>query len=283
MESFQSNYKNKSQFVDSNLNNNNNETKSWDIHLEEMMEVGVHFGHQARKWNPKMTYYIFTERKGIHILNLTQTARFLSKACDLLANAASGGKQFLIVGTKYQAADLVASAATRARCHYVNQKWLGGMLTNWSTIETRLQRFGDLEDKENMGLLNQLPKKEVTNLKRQLAQLRKNLGEIKYMMSLPDIVIIMDQQKKFTAIQECITLGIPTICLVDTDCNPDLTDTPIPANDDARASISWILNKLTSAIREGRDNSMEIIFFFLMQSFFLSVLITTLKLEIVLQ
>jgi small subunit ribosomal protein S2 len=145
--------------------------KSWDIHLEEMMEVGVHFGHQARKWNPKMTSYIFTERKGIHILNLTQTTRFLSEACDLLANAASGGKQFLIIGTKYQAADLVASAATRARCHYVNKKWLSGMLTNWSTIETHLQRFRDLEDKENTGLLNQLPKKEATNLKRQLAQL----------------------------------------------------------------------------------------------------------------
>ncbi len=112
--------------------------KSWDIHLEEMMEAGIHFGHQARKWNPKMTSYIFTERKGIHILNLTQTARFLLEACDLLANAASGGKQFLIVGMKYQAADLVASVATRARCHYVNKKWLDGMLTNWSTIETRL-------------------------------------------------------------------------------------------------------------------------------------------------
>jgi small subunit ribosomal protein S2 len=112
--------------------------KSWDIHLEEMMEARVHFGHQARKWNPKMTSYIFTKHKGIHILNLTQTARFLSYACDFLANAANGGKQFLIVGTKYQTTDLVASAATRTKCHYVNKKWLGGMLTNWSTIKTRL-------------------------------------------------------------------------------------------------------------------------------------------------
>lgn len=232
--------------------------KSWNIHLEEMMEAGVHFGHQARKWNPKMASYIFTERKGIHIINLTQTARFLSEACDLVSNASSKGKQFLIVGTKYQAADLIASAAIKARCHYVNQKWLGGMLTNWSTIEKRLQRFKDLENKESTGMINQLPKKEAANLKRQLAQLRKYLGGIKYMTSLPDVVIIIDQQKEFTAIQECITLGIPTICLVDTDCNPDLTDIPIPANDDARASIRWILNKLTSAIREGRYNSMEI-------------------------
>ena len=232
--------------------------KSWNIHLEEMMEAGVHFGHQARKWNPKMASYIFTERKGIHIINLTQTARFLSEACDLVSNASSKGKQFLIVGTKYQAADLIASAAIKARCHYVNQKWLGGMLTNWSTIEKRLQRFKDLENKESTGIINQLPKKEAANLKRQLVQLRKYLGGIKYMTNLPDVVIIIDQQKEFTAIQECITLGIPTICLVDTDCNPDLTDIPIPANDDARASIRWILNKLTLAICEGRYNSMKL-------------------------
>nr|YP_009867329.1 ribosomal protein S2 [Sarmentypnum sarmentosum]YP_009867739.1 ribosomal protein S2 [Sarmentypnum exannulatum]QKG04552.1 ribosomal protein S2 [Sarmentypnum sarmentosum]QKG04963.1 ribosomal protein S2 [Sarmentypnum exannulatum] len=228
--------------------------KSWNINLEEMMEAGVHFGHQARKWNPKMASYIFTERKGIHILNLTQTARFLSEACDLVANASSKGKQFLIVGTKYQAADLVASASIKARCHYVNQKWLGGMLTNWSTIEKRLQRFKDLENKEKTGVFNQLPKKEAANLKRQLTQLQKYLNGIKYMTSLPDIVIIIDQQKEITAIQECRTLGIPTICLVDTDCDPDLTDIPIPANDDARASIRWILNKLKLAIIAGRCN-----------------------------
>nr|YP_009193401.1 ribosomal protein S2 [Takakia lepidozioides]UPM51622.1 ribosomal protein S2 [Takakia lepidozioides] len=231
--------------------------KSWNIHSEEMMEAGVHFGHQARKWNPKMASYISTERKGIHIINPTQTARFSSEACDSVANAASKGKQFSIVGTEYQAADLVASAATKARCHYVNRKWLGGMSTNRSTTETRLQRFKDLENKEDTGVLNRLPKKEAANLKRQLAQLQKYLGGIKYMTSLPDIVTIVDQQKESTAIQECITLGIPTICLVDTDCDPDLADIPIPANDDARASIRWILDKLTLAIREGRYNSIK--------------------------
>ena len=231
--------------------------KSWDIRLEEMMEAGVHFGHQARKWNPKMEPFIFAERKSIHIINLTQTARFLSEACDLAANAASGGKQFSIVGTKYQAADLVASAASKARCHYVNKKWLGGMLTNWSTMETRLQKFRDLENEKSAGIFDRLPKKEAADSERKLGQLRKYLGGIKYMTTLPDIVIIIDQRKELTAIRECITLGIPTICLVDTDCDPDVADIPIPANDDARASIRWVLNKLTLAICEGRHNSIE--------------------------
>nr|YP_009825465.1 ribosomal protein S2 [Botrychium lunaria]QIU83280.1 ribosomal protein S2 [Botrychium lunaria] len=230
--------------------------RNWNIDSEEMMEAGVHFGHQAQKWNPKMAPYIFTERKGIHILNLTQTARFLSEACDSVSDAANEGKQFLIVGTKYQAADSIASAATRARCHYVNQKWLGGTLTNWSTIETRLLKFRDLEDKKETGRLHRLPRKEAAILERQLSQLRKYLGGIKYMTNLPDIVTIADQRKEYTAIRECITLGIPTICIVDTDCDPDLTDVPIPANDDARSSIRWILNELTLAIREGRSNRM---------------------------
>nr|AJB98457.1 ribosomal protein S2 [Helminthostachys zeylanica] len=228
--------------------------RNWNIDSEEMMEAGVHSGHQAQKWNPKMAPYIFTERKGIHILDLTQTARFLSEACDLVSDAANGGKQFLIVGTKHQTADLVASAATRARCHYVNQKWLGGTLTNWSTIETRLQEFRDLEERKRTGRFHRLPRKEAAILERQLSQLHKYLSGIKYMTDLPDIVIIVDQHKEYTAIRECITLGIPTVCVVDTDCDPDLTDIPIPANDDARSSIRWILNELTLAIREGRSN-----------------------------
>nr|YP_009668542.1 ribosomal protein S2 [Haplomitrium blumei]QCW59318.1 ribosomal protein S2 [Haplomitrium blumei] len=229
--------------------------RTWNIDLEEMMRAGVHFGHQARKWNPKMAPYIFAERKGIHVINLAQTARFLSEACDLVADAAGRGKQFLIVGTKYQATDLVASASSRARCHYVNRKWLGGMLTNWSTTETRLQKFKDLEGKEGAGMLDQLPKKEAADLRRELDQLGKYLGGIKYMSTLPDIVIIIDQREESTAARECIKLGIPTITLVDTDCDPDMTDIPIPANDDARASIRWVLNKLASAICEGRYSS----------------------------
>ncbi|YP_009132928.1 ribosomal protein S2 (chloroplast) [Hibiscus syriacus] len=226
----------------------------WNINLEEMLEAGVHFGHGTRKWNPRMAPYISAKRKGIHITNLTRTARFLSEACDLLFDAATKGKQFLIVGTKNKAADSVARAAIRARCHYVNKKWLGGMLTNWPTTETRLHKFRDLRTEQKTGGLNRLPKRDAAMLKRQLSRLQTYLGGIKYMTRLPDIVIIVDQQEEYTALRECITLGIPTICLIDTNCDPDLADISIPANDDAIASIRLILNKLVVAICEGRSS-----------------------------
>nr|QVX27952.1 ribosomal protein S2 [Passiflora malacophylla] len=225
----------------------------WNINLEEMLEAGVHFGHAIKKWNPKMAPYISAKRKGIHITNLIRTARFLSEACDLVFDAASSGKKFLIVGTKKKAADSVARAAIRARCHYVNKKWLGGILTNWSTTEMRLQKFRDLRIDQKTGKLNRLPKRDVARLKRQLSHLQKYLGGIKYMTGLPDIVIIVDQQEEYTALRECITLGIPTICLIDTNCDPDFADISIPANDDARASIRFILNKLVFSICEGRS------------------------------
>nr|YP_009670877.1 ribosomal protein S2 [Passiflora contracta]QCX30187.1 ribosomal protein S2 [Passiflora contracta]QNM40101.1 ribosomal protein S2 [Passiflora contracta] len=225
----------------------------WNINLEEMLEAGVHFGHAIKKWNPKMAPYISAKRKGIHITNLIRTARFLSETCDLVFDAASSRKQFLIVGTKKRAADSVARAAIRARCHYVNKKWLGGILTNWSTTEMRLQKFRDLRIDQKTGKLNRLPKREVARLKRRLSHLQKYLGGIKYMTGLPDIVIIVDQQEEYRALQECITLGIPTICLIDTNCDPDLADISIPANDDTIASIQFILNKLVFAICEGRS------------------------------
>ncbi len=226
----------------------------WNINLEEMMEAGVHFGHGTSKWNPRMAPYISSKRKGIHIINLIRTARFLSEACDLVFDAASRGKQFLIVGTKNKAADSVARAAIRARCHYVNKKWLGGMLTNWYTTETILHKFRDLRTEQKMGRLNRLPKRDSAMLKRQLSHLQTYLGGIKYMTGLPDIVIIVDQQEEYTALRECILLGIPTICLIDTNCDPDLADISIPANDDAIASIRLILNKLVFAICEGRSS-----------------------------
>nr|CUR02246.1 rps2 [Acacia erinacea]CUR02337.1 rps2 [Acacia erinacea] len=223
----------------------------WNITLEEMMEAGVHFGHVTRKWNPRMAPYISAKRKGIHITNLTRTARFLSEACDLVFDAASSGNQFLIVGTKKKAADSVARAAIRARCHYVNKKWLGGMLTNWYTTERRLHKFRDLRTKQKTG---RLKSRDAAMVKRQLSPLETYLGGIKYMTGLPDIVIIVDQQEEYTALQECITLGIPTICLIDTNCEPDLADFSIPANDDAIASIRLILTKLVFAICEGRSS-----------------------------
>ncbi|KAJ8419220.1 hypothetical protein Cgig2_032374 (chloroplast) [Carnegiea gigantea] len=197
----------------------------WNINLEEMMEARVHFGHGTRKWNPRMAPYIYAKWKGIHIINLTRTARFLLEACDLVFDAASRGKQFLIVGTKKKAADSVARAAIRARCHYVNKKWLRGMLTNWSTTEERLQKFRDLRIEQKTGRLARLPKRDEAMLKRQLSHLQTYL--------------------EYKALRECITVGIPTICLIDTNCDPDLADFSIPANDDSIASIRLILTKLS--------------------------------------
>nr|YP_010045917.1 ribosomal protein S2 [Platycerium bifurcatum]QPG85963.1 ribosomal protein S2 [Platycerium bifurcatum] len=229
--------------------------KNWNIDLEGMMAAGIHFGHQTHKWNPKMSPFIFTERKGVHILDLTQTARLLSEACHLVFDAAAEGKEFSTVGTKHEVADLIASAATRSRCHYVNKKWLGGMSTNWFTTEMRLHKFQYLQNEEDTGGFDRLPKQEAAILKGQLSKLKRYLGGIQYMSNLPDIVIITDQHEQSIALKECIILGIPTICIVDTDCDPDIVDIPVPGNDDARPSIRWILDKLTVAICEGRSTS----------------------------
>nr|YP_010760253.1 ribosomal protein S2 [Cuscuta volcanica]WEY30241.1 ribosomal protein S2 [Cuscuta volcanica] len=223
----------------------------WNINFEDMLEARVHLGHSTRNWNPKMAPYISAKRKGIYIINLTRTARFLAEACDLVFYAASRGKKFLIVGTTNAADEVVAQASIRARCHYVNKKWLGGMLTNWSTTKIRLQKFRDLRMEQTKGGLDNIPKKEAIMLKRKLARLQKYLGGIQYMTGLPDIVIIIDQHKEYTALQECRTLGIPTICLIDTNCDPNLSDIAIPANDDGPASIRFILNKLVFAICQG--------------------------------
>nr|YP_010886079.1 ribosomal protein S2 [Athyrium iseanum]WJH16321.1 ribosomal protein S2 [Athyrium iseanum] len=229
--------------------------KNRNIGLEGMMAAGIHFGHQTQKWNPRMSPYISTERKGVHILDLTQTARLSSEACDSVFDAAAEGKEFLTVGTKHQVADLIASAATRSQCHYVNEKWLGGTSTNWFTTEMRLRRFQYLQNGEDTGGFDRLPKKEAAILRGQLFKLKKCLGGIRYMSDLPDIATITDQHEQSIAPKECITPGIPTICVVDTDCDPDLVDIPIPGNDDARPSIRWILDKSTLAICEGRSNS----------------------------
>nr|YP_009975265.1 ribosomal protein S2 [Drypetes hainanensis]QNK04606.1 ribosomal protein S2 [Drypetes hainanensis] len=219
-----------------------------------MLEARVHLGHKTKQWNPRMAPYISAKCKGIHITNLIRTARFLSEACDLVFDAASSGKQFLIVGTKERVADSVVQAATRARCHYVNKKWLGGFLTNWFTTKNKLEKFRDLRIKQNTGRLNRLPKMEAARLKRRLSYLQTYMGGIQYMTELPDIVIIIDQQKEYKALRECITLGIPTISLIDTNSDPDLADISIPANDDTLASIRLILNKLVFAICEGRSS-----------------------------
>lgn len=224
------------------------------VSLEELLEAGVHFGHQARRWNPKMFPYIYTERNGIHIIDLVQTSQLLNEAYEFVKASAGEGKTFLFLGTKRQAAGIISREAVRCDSYYVNQRWLGGMLTNWITIKSRVDRLKELEDKEEAGLIDVLPKKEASVLRRELNKLKKHLDGIKYMKKLPDLVVIVDQKRETTAIQECIKLGIPTICILDTNCNPEIIDIPIPANDDAIRSIKLVMSKIADAILEGRNN-----------------------------
>jgi small subunit ribosomal protein S2 len=224
------------------------------VTLSELLESGVHFGHQAKRWNPKMFPYIYTERNGIHIIDLVQTAQLLSEAYDFVKSCSSEGKKFLFLGTKRQAAEIIAQEAIRSESYYINQRWLGGMLTNWVTIKSRVNRLKELELKDKTGIINTLPKKEASVTRRELEKLRKHLNGIKDMKKLPDIVIVVDQKRETTAIQECIKLGIPTICILDTNCNPEIVDIPIPANDDAIRSIKLIISRIADAIVEGKDN-----------------------------
>nr|WGH13762.1 ribosomal protein S2 [Lophurella pseudocorticata] len=222
------------------------------VSLEELLEAGVHFGHQSRRWNPKMFPYIYTERNSIHIIDLVQTSQLLNDACDFVKNSSQQGKTFLFLGTKRQAAGIIEREAIRCNSFYVNQRWLGGMLTNWVTIKSRVERLNQLEQKDQEGLIDNLPKKEASMVRKELDRLRKHLNGIKQMKKLPDLVIIVDQKKETTAIQECIKLGIPTICMLDTNCNPEIVDVPIPANDDAIRSIKLVLSKIADAILEGK-------------------------------
>ncbi len=227
------------------------------VTLSELLESGVHFGHQARRWNPKMFPYIYTERNGIHIIDLVQTAQLLTDAYDFVKSCSAQGKTFLFLGTKRQAAEIIAQEAIRSNSYYVNQRWLGGMLTNWITIKSRVNRLKELEFKDDIGAISSLPKKEGAVTRRELNKLRKHLNGIKQMKNLPDIVIVIDQKRETTAIQECITLGIPTICVLDTNCNPEIVDIPIPANDDAIRSIKLIISKIADAIIEGQEDNIK--------------------------
>ncbi len=223
------------------------------VSLEELLEAGVHFGHQSRRWNPKMFPYIYTERNGIHIIDLVQTSQLLNEAYEFIKNSSKAGKTFLFLGTKRQAAGIIAKEALRAESYYVNQRWLGGMLTNWVTIKSRVARLKELEEQDQSGLIDILPKKEASIARKELEKLRKHLNGIKNMQKIPDLVIIVDQKKESTAIQECIKLGIPIICILDTNCNPELIDIPIPANDDAIRSIKLVIGKIADAILEGKN------------------------------
>ncbi len=228
------------------------------VSLNQLLESGVHFGHQTRRWNPKMEPFIFTDRNGVHIIDLVQTAQCIEEAYAYLRQASEQGKKVLFVGTKRQAAGIVAQEALRCGSYYVNQRWLGGMLTNWVTIKTRIDRLKDLERRDESGALDRLPKKEASVLRRELEKLRKYLGGIKLMRKLPDIVIIVDQKREYNAVQECQKLNIPIVALLDTNCDPDLVDIGIPANDDAIRSIKLIVSTLANAIYEGRHGQVDV-------------------------
>jgi small subunit ribosomal protein S2 len=223
-----------------------------DISLSQLLEAGVHFGHKAHRWNPKMFPYIYSEVNNIHILDLIQSATLLKKAMRYLEVAASKNQKVLFVGTKRQATTLIAQEATRSNSYYVNHRWLGGMLTNWSTMKERIEKLKDLEKQESEGTFDLLTKKEGALRRKELAKLRKYLDGIKSMTSLPDVVIIIDQRREITAIAECRKLGIPVVSILDTNCDPDLVDIPIPGNDDAVRSIKLILTLLTDSIIKGQ-------------------------------
>ena len=227
------------------------------VSLAQMMESGVHFGHQTRRWNPKMDPYIYTSRNGVHIIDLVQTAQLMEEAYNYMRSAAEQGKKFLFVGTKRQAAGIMAQEAARCGAYYINQRWLGGMLTNWTTIKTRVDRLKDLERRDESGALDLLPKKEASMLRREMTKLQKYLGGIKTMRKVPDVVVIVDQRREYNAVEECQKLGIQIVSMLDTNCDPDLVDIPIPANDDAIRSIKLIIGRLADAIYEGRHGQLD--------------------------
>lgn len=227
------------------------------VSLPQLLESGVHFGHQTRRWNPKMSPYIFTARNGVHIIDLVQTAKLMDEAYSYMRDAASQGQKFLFVGTKRQSAGIIAQEALRCGSNYVNQRWLGGMLTNWATIKMRCDRLKDLEKMQETGALALRPKKEAAVLRRELEKLQKYLGGIKTMRRPPDIAVVIDTRREYNAVQECQKLGIPIVSLLDTNCDPNDVDIPIPANDDAIRSIKLIVGKLADAIYEGSHGQVD--------------------------
>jgi small subunit ribosomal protein S2 len=223
-----------------------------NTNLAQLAEAGVHFGHKAYRWNPKMFPYIYCELNNIHILDLVKSAQLLKEANSQLQATAEQGKIFLFVGTKRQASTLIAQEAKRCNSYYVNHRWLGGMLTNWITIESRIARLNELEEQEAKEVFNLLPKKEASLRRKELDKLRRHLGGVKAMKKIPDMAIIIDQKREMTAIRECRKLGIPIVSILDTNCDPDLIDIPIPGNDDAVSSLKLILKSLTDSIVRGK-------------------------------
>ncbi|MCR4712487.1 MAG: 30S ribosomal protein S2 [Clostridia bacterium] len=223
------------------------------ISMKQLLEAGVHFGHQTRRWNPKMKPYIFTERNGIYIIDLQKTVRKIDEAYDFIRSVAQEGKPVLFVGTKKQAQNAIKDEALRCGQYFVSERWLGGMLTNYKTISARIKRLNDINRMEEDGTFEKLSKKEVTKLKGERDKLEKNLGGIKDMKGMPGAMFIVDPKKERIAVKEAHTLGIPVVGIVDTNCDPEDVDYVIPGNDDAIRAIKLISGKMADAVIEGRE------------------------------
>ena len=228
------------------------------ISMKQLLEAGVHFGHQTRRWNPKMAKYIFTERNGIHVIDLQQTVKYADQAYDFMRDAAANDAVILFVGTKKQAADAVAEEAVRSGQYFINHRWLGGTLTNWGTIQKRIARLKEIKRMEEDGTFEVLPKKEVIELKKELAKLQKNIGGIKEMKRLPDAIFIVDPKKERICVQEAHTLGIPLIGICDTNCDPEELDYVIPGNDDAIRAVKLIVSKMADAVIEAKQGTADV-------------------------
>jgi small subunit ribosomal protein S2 len=227
------------------------------ISMKQLLEAGVHFGHQTRRWNPKMKPYIFTERNGIYIIDLQKTVRKMDEAYRFVKEVAEAGDPVLFVGTKKQAQESVREEATRCNMYFVNQRWLGGTLTNYNTIKKRINRLHELEKMDDQGTFEVLPKKEVIQLRAEKERLEKFLGGIKNMKKLPGAIFIIDPRKERIAIAEARILGIPIVAIVDTNCDPEEIDYIIPGNDDAIRAVKLITSKIAEAVLEGRQGAEE--------------------------
>lgn len=223
------------------------------ISMKQLLEAGVHFGHQTRKWNPKMSKYIFNSRNDIHIINLEDTVVLIDKAYDYIKDMASQGKTILFVGTKKQAQKAIEDEAKRCGMYYINSRWLGGTLTNFKTIRSRVERLNKLNNMEKVGEFNLLPKKEVIKLKAERDKLEKNLGGIKEMTKLPDVLFVVDTKKEHIAVKEAKALNIPIVALLDTNCDPEPIDYVIPGNDDAIRAVSLIAGAMANAVIEAKE------------------------------
>jgi len=227
--------------------------------IKELLEAGAHFGHQTSRWHPRMKKYIFTKRNGIHIIDLEQTTGMLDKACEFIKQVVGEGGKILFVGTKKQAQDIITEEATRCGMFYVNHRWIGGILTNFATIQSRIDYLVRLEDQQARGEFNRLPKKEALKLEEQIVKMNRTMGGFKEMTELPDALFIVDPFKEKIALAEAKRVGIPVVAMVDTNCNPDEIDYPIPSNDDAMRTIKLVCNKIAESVIEARGVEEEVL------------------------